>query len=129
MKERKNFNTAKVLRTNLAFPQAVIAGNLVFVSGTPGIDATTGKLTSDSFEDQAIQAFANVKIILEEAGSSLEKIIKTTIFMVSGYDNDFKIINKVYSQFFPENAPARSAPQVMPFPRGILISIECIAIL
>jgi 2-iminobutanoate/2-iminopropanoate deaminase len=62
---------------------------------------------------------------LEDAGSDLSKIVKTTIFMVSG--NDFSILNKVYTEFFPENAPARSAPQVMPFPAGILISVECIA--
>jgi 2-iminobutanoate/2-iminopropanoate deaminase len=126
--KRKNFNTDKVLRTNLAFPQAVKSGDFIFVSGTPGIDSSTGKIISDSFEEQAMQAFKNVETILEEAGSSLQKIVKTTIFMVSGCDSDFKIINKVYSQFFPDNAPARSAPQVMPFPGGILISVECIAV-
>lgn len=127
MNQTRNFNTPKVLRTNLVFPQAVIAGNLIFVSGTVGIDTSTGKLVSDNFEGQAVQAFTNVKTILEEAGSSLAKTIKTTIYMVSGFDSDFKIINKVYSDFFPTNPPARSAPQVMPFPGGVLISIECIA--
>jgi 2-iminobutanoate/2-iminopropanoate deaminase len=127
MTQATNFNTPKVLRTNLVFPQAVIAGNLIFVSGTAGFDAATGKLVSDNFEEQGIQAFKNVKTILEEAGSSLTKIVKTTIYMVSGCDRDFKIINKVYSDFFPNNPPARSAPQVMPFPGGILISVECIA--
>jgi 2-iminobutanoate/2-iminopropanoate deaminase len=108
-----------------AFPQAVIAGNFIFVSGTPGIDAS-GKVASDNFEDQTRQCFQNIKIILEEGGSSLSKIVKTTIFMVAG--NDFSVINKVYGEFFPENPPARSTPQVMPFPAGILISVECIAL-
>ena len=129
MDQTINFNTSKVLRTNLAFPQAVIAGDLIFVSGTVGMDSSTGKLISDNFEEQATQAFKNIKTILEEAGSGLNKIVKTTIFMVSGHDSDLKIINKVYSEFFPNNPPARSAPQVMPFPGGILISIECIACL
>ena|SRR5882757_6221977 len=129
MEMRKNFNTDKVLRTNFVFPQAVVAGNFIFLSGTAGINSSTGKLISDNFEEQAIQSFKNVKIILEEAGSSMSKIVKTTIFMVTGCDNDFKIINKVYNNFFPDNAPARSAPQTMPFPGGILISIECIALL
>jgi 2-iminobutanoate/2-iminopropanoate deaminase len=129
MEERKNFNTTKVIRTNAVFPQAVITGNLIFLSGTPGIDTLTGKIISNDFETQAMQAFTNVHTILEEAGSSLEKIVKTTVFMVAGSDNDFTIINKVYGHFFPENAPARSAPQVMPFPGGILVSIECIAVL
>jgi 2-iminobutanoate/2-iminopropanoate deaminase len=128
MNQIRNFNTAKVIRTNFAFPQAVIAGDLIFVSGTVGMDTSTGKLIGDTFEEQAVQAFSNVRTILEEAGSSLDKIVKTTIYMVSGCDSDFKIINKIYSDFFPTNPPARSAPQVMPFPGGVLISVECIAI-
>ena len=128
MQERKIFNTTKVLRTNFAFPQAVIAGDLIFVSGTTGIDTATGTLASD-FESQARQAFKNVQTIVEEAGSDISKIVKTTIFMVAGADPDFKSINKVYTEFFGENAPARSAPQVMPFPGTILVSVECIAML
>ncbi|MBC7588773.1 MAG: RidA family protein [Chitinophagaceae bacterium] len=124
--DRQNFNTSKVPRTTEVFPQAVIAGNFIFISGTPGFNAITGKL-SDSFEEQAVQSFLNIKTILEELGSSMNKIVKTTVFMVSG--NDFSILNKVYAAVFPENAPARSTPQVMPFPAGILISVECIAVL
>jgi len=126
MTTRKNFNTAKVPRTTEVFPQAVIADNFIFISGTTGINPGTGKL-SESFEEQARQAFMNLKTMLEEMGSSLDKIVKTTVFMVSG--NDFSILNKVYGEVFPNNAPARSAPQVMPFPGGILISVECIALL
>ena len=126
MELRKNFNTEKVQRTNFAFPQAVIAGDFIFLSGTTGVDPVTGKVSSDRFEDQARQAFTNIKTILEEAGSSMDKVVKTTIFMVTG--NDFGIVNKVYAEFFPYNAPARSTPQVMPFPAGILISIECMAL-
>lgn len=124
-----NFNTTQVPRTNMAFPQAVIAGNFIFLSGTWGLDPETGKLISDSFEEQAMQTFRNIETILQEAGSSLQKVVKTTIFMVSGSDADFSVINKVYSHFFPESAPARSAPQLMPFPGGILISVECIAMI
>jgi 2-iminobutanoate/2-iminopropanoate deaminase len=126
MPNQSNFNTPKAPRMSQAFPQAVIADNFIFVSGTPGLDLQTGKVISDDFEDQTRQAFQNIKVILEEAGSSLKKIVKTTIFMVTG--NDFSVINNVYGEFFPENPPARSTPQVMPFPAGILISIECIAL-
>jgi 2-iminobutanoate/2-iminopropanoate deaminase len=126
MTERKNFNTEKAPRMSQYFPQAVIAENLIFISGTPGFDLHSGKVINDNFEDQARQAFQNIKVILEEAGSSLSKVVKTTIFMVTG--NDFGVVNKVYSEFFPENPPARTTPQVMPFPAGILISVECIAI-
>ena len=124
MEKRKNFSTTKVPRMTEVFPQAVVAGNLIFVSGTAGFEPASGKLR-EHFEDQARQALMNIKTILEEAGSSMNKIVKTTIFMVAG--NDFSIVNKVYAEFFPNDAPARSTPQVMPFPAGILISIECIA--
>jgi len=109
-----------------AFPQAVVTEKFIFVSGTPGLDLHSGKVVGDSFEDQTRQCFQNIRIILEEAGSNITNVVKTTIFMVAG--NDFSIINKVYSEFFPENPPARSTPQVMPFPAGILISVECIAL-
>jgi len=127
MATKKNFNTSKVARMTEAFPQAVITDQYIFLSGMPGTDPNTGKINSDNFEDQVRQCFVNIKTVLEEAGSNMSKIVKTTIFMVTG--NDFSIINKVYSEFFPENAPARSTPQVMPFPAGILISVECIALL
>ena len=122
---RQNFNTPKVPRMTDVFPQAVVADHQIFVSGTPGFDPVTGKL-SDSFEEQARQSFMNIKTILEELGSNMDKVVKTTVFMVSG--NDFSILNKVYQEVFPENAPARSTPQVMPFPAGILISVECVAL-
>ena len=125
MKRKEIFNTTKVPRMTEVFPQAVIAGDFIFVSGTPGFNPATGKV-SDKFEEQAKQAFINIKTILEGMGSSLDKIIKTTVFMVAG--NDFSILNEVYAEVFQENAPARSTPQVMPFPAGILISVECVAL-
>jgi 2-iminobutanoate/2-iminopropanoate deaminase len=126
MENRRNHNSNEIPRMSEVFPQAVIAGKFVFLSGTPGLIPATGTL-GQSFEEQTRQAFLNIKTILEEVGSGLDKIVKTTVFMVSG--NDFTILNKVYSEFFPINAPARSTPQVMPFPAGILVSVECIALL
>jgi 2-iminobutanoate/2-iminopropanoate deaminase len=124
--KRNNFNTPKVARMSEAFPQAVITDNYIFLSGMPGIDPITGKVTSNDFEDQTRQCFLNIKTVLEECGSNMSKIVKTTVFMVTG--NDFSIINKIYREFFPEDSPARSTPQVMPFPSGMLISVECIAL-
>jgi len=129
MTSKTSFNTAKVPRLNPFIPQAVISGNLIFVSGMAGMNPETGKLISDNYEEQAWQAFRNLQTIVEEAGSSLDRIVKTTIFMVNGADADFSIINKVYSHFFANNPPARSVPQVMPFPGNILISVECIAVI
>jgi 2-iminobutanoate/2-iminopropanoate deaminase len=127
MEERRNFNTPKAPRMSQAFPQAVLAEKFIFLSGTPGLDLQSGKVVSENFEDQTRQCFQNIEIILEAAGSEMSKIVKTTIFMVAG--NDFSVINKIYGEFFPENPPARSVPQVLPFPGGILISVECIAII
>jgi 2-iminobutanoate/2-iminopropanoate deaminase len=124
--KRENFNTSKLTRMTPVIPQAVIADKFIFLSGIPGSDPISGEINTDNFEDQVRQCFLNIKTILEEAVSNLSKIIKTTVFMVSG--NDFSILNRVYAEFFPENPPARSTPQVMPFPGGILISVECIAL-
>jgi 2-iminobutanoate/2-iminopropanoate deaminase len=123
----KSFNTTKVPRSNMVIPQASIAGNVIYVSGTTGVDPSTGKLIEGEFEEQIRQAFKNIQTILEEAGSALNKIAKVTVWMVSGEDHSFTAINKVYTEFFPENPPARRAPQVMPFPGGILVSVECVA--
>lgn len=125
MAERKNFNTDKAPQMSQVFPQAVITDSFIFISGTPGIDFS-GKVVSSNFEVQARQSFQNIKTILEEAGSDLSKVVKTTVFMVAG--NDFAVLNKVYREFFGDTAPARSTPQVMPFPGEILISVECIAL-
>ncbi len=127
--EPKVFNTPNAPQPNAFVPQAVIAGNFLFVSGTLGTDLSTGKLVTGGYEEQVTQAFKNIKTILEDAGSSMDKVVKITVFMVSGEDPDFSIINKAYSNFFPNLTPARSAPQVMPFPGGILFSVECIAVI
>jgi 2-iminobutanoate/2-iminopropanoate deaminase len=128
MKTKVSFNSTKAPHGNTVISQAVIAGGFIFVSGTTGVDPESGKLIGTSYEEQVLQAFTNIKTILEDAGSDMNKVVKTTVFMVSGQDPDFSIINKIYSEFFPVNPPARSAPQVMPFPGGILFSVECIAL-
>jgi 2-iminobutanoate/2-iminopropanoate deaminase len=99
-----------------AFPQAVIADNLIFISGTPGIDPTTGQIISSDFEQQVRQSFSNIKTILEDAGSDISKVIKTTIFMVAG--NDFAVVNKVYIEFFPIMHQQEAHPRLCLFLLG-----------
>jgi 2-iminobutanoate/2-iminopropanoate deaminase len=108
------------------YRQAIIANGFVFCSGTAGIDPATGAV-AEGIEAQAEQALRNLGAILAAAGASLATLVKTTIF----YQNvdDFAVINAVYARYMPEPPPARSAPANVNLPRGLLISIDAIAIL
>jgi 2-iminobutanoate/2-iminopropanoate deaminase len=108
------------------YSQAIIAGGFVFCSGTAGIDPETGAV-AEGIEAQADQALRNLDAILAAAGASLTTLVKTTIF----YQNvdDFAAINAVYARYMPEPPPARSAPANVNLPRGLLISIDAVAVL
>jgi len=107
------------------YSQAVVANGFVFCSGTVGIDPLTGNL-AEGIEAQTEQALRNLRAILTAAGASLSTVVKTTLF----YTNlaDFAVINEIYARHMPDPAPARSAPGNVALPRGILISIEAIAV-
>jgi 2-iminobutanoate/2-iminopropanoate deaminase len=108
------------------YSQAIVANGFVFCSGTVGIDPATGAV-AEGIEAQAEQALRNLDAILAAAGASLATLVKTTIF----YQNvdDFAAINAVYARYMPEPPPARSAPANVNLPRGLLISIDAIAVL
>ena len=108
------------------YSQAVIAGGFVFCSGTAGIDPVTGDV-ADGIEAQTEQALRNLAAILDEAGSSLRDVVKTTIFYTNV--DDFPVLNAVYARHMPDPPPARSAPANVTLPRGLLVSIEAIAVL
>ena len=108
------------------YSQAVIAGGFVFCSGTAGIDPVTGEI-ADGIEAQTEQALRNLAAILDEAGSSLRDVVKTTIFYANV--DDFAVLNAVYARHMPDPPPARSAPANVTLPRGLLVSIEAIAVL
>jgi 2-iminobutanoate/2-iminopropanoate deaminase len=124
--------TRKAISTDTApvalgpYSQAIVAGSLVFCSGTVGIDPATG-VPGDGVEAQTELALRNLDAILTAAGTSLSALVKTTIF----YTNveDFATINAVYARFMPDPPPARSAPANVVLPRGLLISIDAIAVL
>ena len=109
------------------YAQANIIGNLVIASGQIPIDPATGNLVEGDIEVQTRQVFANLKAVLEAAGSSLDKIVKTTCFMDNM--NDFAKMNEVYASFFSGDYPSRSAVEVAKLPKGALIEIEVIAYL
>ena len=107
------------------YSQAVRAGDLVFTAGQPGIDPATGQVAGDSFEAQARQAFANLQAVLEDAGSSLGRVIKVTCFVAD--PDAFPVLNALFAEFFPVAPPVRSTPLVQ-LPRGLLFSIDAVAV-
>ncbi|KAI0317248.1 Endoribonuclease L-PSP/chorismate mutase-like protein [Amylostereum chailletii] len=107
------------------YSQAIIAPPLVFVSGCLGFDPKTGQFVAGGVEEQARQALANLKSVVEASGSELGKVVKATVFMKDM--NDFAAVNKIYEEFFGEHKPARSAVEVARLPRDGLVEIEAIA--
>ncbi len=107
------------------YSQAVAANGLIFCSGQLGIDPKTGKLQEDGVEEEARQALRNLKAILEEAGLSLDKVVKVTIYLI--YMPDLEQVNKVYKEFFSDQFPSRSAVGVAQLPLGARIEIDLIA--
>lgn len=121
----------KVIKTTKApaaigpYNQAIQVGNLVYTSGQIPIDPATGNFVEGGIKEQTRQSLLNVKAILEEAVLTMSDVIKTTVFMADM--NDFSDMNAVYSEFFPEPYPARSAVAVKTLPKGALVEIEVVA--
>jgi 2-iminobutanoate/2-iminopropanoate deaminase len=108
------------------YSQAIRAGMFIFASGSLGVDAASGEFVSESVEGQTHQALENLRVVLESAGSSLARVVKTTVFLRDM--KDFGRMNGVYAEFFPEDPPARSAVQVAALPKDAAVEIEAIAL-
>jgi 2-iminobutanoate/2-iminopropanoate deaminase len=106
------------------YSQAIRAGDLLFVSGQPGIDPASGEVPEGGFEAEAAMAFENLRQVVEGAGSSLDRVVKTTVYLASA--DDFDVMNRLYGESFPTSPPTRAAPIVV-LPRGLRISIEAVA--
>ena len=109
------------------YSQAVIAGDFVFCSGQIALDPRTGTIVGNDIESETTRVMENLKAVLESAGSSLDSILKATIFLKNM--DDFAIVNKVYSRYFGEIPPARSTVEVAKLPKGVSVEIDCIAVL
>lgn len=107
------------------YSQGVVLGNLIFVSGQLPIDPETGAFPEGGAENLTKQSMKNISAVLEAAGSSLNKIVKTTIFVKDLAD--FAVINNAYAESFDGVAPARSCVQVAALPKGAQLEIEAIA--
>ena len=125
--ERKIVVSEKAPKAIGPYSVGVIAGNFVFTAGQIGIDRNTGEIVEGGIQTQTRQALTNVKYILEEAGSNMDQVIKTTVFLKDM--NDFAKMNEVYGSFFQVNPPARSAVQIAKLPKDAIVEIEVVAVL
>jgi len=108
------------------YSPAVIAGDLIFVSGNIPIDPKTGRMVAGPFEAHLRCVMENLKTLLTEAGSSLAQVVKVTVFLTD-LDN-FNTLNRVFEEYFPTEPPARSAVQVSRLPRDALVEVEVVAL-
>lgn len=107
------------------YSQAVLTGNMLFVSGQIAIDPASGKLITINIIQETSQVMNNISKILEQAGMSFSDVVKSTIFLKDM--NDFPHMNEVYAQFFEKNFPARETVQAAGLPRGVNVEISVIA--
>ena len=107
------------------YSQAIVVDEWVFCSGQIPLDPATGELVGETIDEQTDQALRNLAEVLDEAGSSLQHVVKTTVFLADM--NDFARMNKVYEEHFGEHRPARAAIQAAALPRFCNVEIECIA--
>lgn len=122
--EIKKVSTDKAPAAIGPYSQAIICGDMVFTSGQIPINPVNGNIEATTIEGQAEQVMNNLKAVLEAAGSSLDKAVKTTCFLADM--NDFAAFNGVYAKYFTTN-PARSCVAVKTLPKNVLVEVEVIA--
>lgn len=122
----------RIVRTDQApqaigpYSQAVVGGGFVYVAGQLALDPGTGQLVPGDVRIQTKRVMENIKAILEGAGSSLDRVVKTTVFLRDL--NDFGVMNEIYGSYFQEDPPARSTFQVAKLPRDGAVEIEAVAL-
>ena len=122
----------ETIQTDLApkaigpYSQAIKAGGLVFTSGQIPLDTSTMQVVEGDIQKQTELVLNNLKAVLEAAGTSIDRVVKTTVFLADM--NDFAAMNEVYASFFSSNKPARSTVQAARLPRDVSIEIEAIAL-
>ncbi|MER3429488.1 MAG: reactive intermediate/imine deaminase [Blastocatellia bacterium] len=109
------------------YSQAIKVNGIVFCSGQIPIDPATGEFAAGGVAEQTEQVLKNLSAVLEAAGTSLDKVVKTTVFLADM--NDFGTMNEVYGRYFDSNKPARATVQAARLPRDARVEIECIAVI
>ena len=124
-KEMEVISTEKAPKALGPYSQAIKANGMIYCSGQIPIDPAVNAVTAETIEDQTRQAIVNLGNVLEKAGSSLSKVVKTTVFISDM--NEFARLNAVYAEMFGDTKPARSCVQVARLPKDVKIEIEAIA--
>jgi len=124
---RRTIVTDRAPRAIGPYVQAVQVGEWIFISGQIALDPDTGELVRGGIEEQTDRVLQNLRAILEAAGSSLEKVVKTTVYLADL--NDFSKMNEVYARYFPGEKPARATVEVSRLPRDARIEMDAIATL
>ena len=125
--EKKTISTDKAPKALGPYSAGVSTGCMVYTAGQVGIDPAIGKIVEGGIQAQTRQAFKNLQAILEAAGSSLDQVVKTTVFMQDL--GEFALMNEVYATFFTGQFPARSTFAVVALPAGAAVEIEAVAML
>ncbi len=124
--ERTQIRTTEAPAAIGPYSQAIRCGQFVYASGQIALDPASGELVGGDVQTQTQRVLQNVQAVLASAGTSLDRVVKTTVFLTSM--SDFQAMNAVYATFFSGVAPARSTVAVAELPRKALVEIECIAL-
>jgi len=125
MKEKVIINTKKAPAAVGPYSQAIKTGKLIFVSGQIAINPSTGEMVNGNIKKQAEQTLENIKAILEAAGSSLDRVVKATVFIDDM--SNFQAVNEIYNHYFVNDFPARVCVQVSRLPLDAKVEIEVVA--
>ena len=125
MEEKQAFNTDKAAITGGPYSQAIIHNGLIYTSGQGAIDPKTNQISLGTIEEESKLTIENLRIILEEAGSSLDKVLKVTVHLLDM--REYGRFNEVYKMFFKKNPPARTCIQAAKLPFGVRVEIDAIA--
>jgi 2-iminobutanoate/2-iminopropanoate deaminase len=122
----KTIATISVPKAIGPYSQAVTVNKFIFCSGQIALNPKSGELEGKTTGEQTRQVLTNLGLVLKAAGSSLEKVVKTTVYLKN--INDFSGFNQVYAEFFPKNKPARATVEVSNLPKNALVEIDAVAV-
>ena len=108
------------------YSQGTRTDQMVFTAGQLPLDPATGKIVEGDIQDQTRQSLKNLQAVLEAAGAGLDSVMKTTVFLQDM--GEFKLMNEIYAEFFPDNPPARSAVEIAALPLGARVEVEAIGL-